>query len=131
MAKGLPKCLPPGAWNDADAARIVKRLSKYRTHLFTFLYDPAVAPDNNRAEREIRPAVIARKNSLHNTSDNGARLQAMLLSIYRTLKLRGADPLQIMAQALAQYLETGQLPPLPAAIAPDAPDAPDAPAQGK
>jgi hypothetical protein len=107
----------PGAWADADAARIVKRLSKYRAHLFTFLYDAAVAPDNNHAEREIRPAVIARKNSYHNTSDNGARTQAIFLSIYRTLKRRGLDPLEAMRQALAAFLQTGQLPALPQAPA--------------
>lgn len=109
---------------DADERRIVKRLSKYRAHLFTFLYDAAVAPDNNHAEREIRPAVIARKNSYHNTSDNGARLQALFLSIYRTLKRRGADPLETMREALATYIQTGQLPalPLPPAAQPPASD---------
>jgi hypothetical protein len=100
---------------DADTRRILKRLIKYRGHLFTFLYNPAVPPDNNRAEREIRPAVLARKNSLHNTSGNGARLQAIFLSIYRTLKLRGHDPLTTMGHALAAYIQTGQLPPLPGA----------------
>lgn len=108
----------PGAWADADAARIVKRLSKYRAHLFTFLYDAAVAPDNNHAEREIRPAVIARKNSYHNTSHNGAQLQALFLSIYRTLKRRGVDPLETMREALATYIQTGTLPALPKTPAP-------------
>lgn len=107
----------PGAWEDADALRIVKRLRKFRAHLFTFLYEPAVPPDNNHAEREIRPAVIARKNSLHNTSDNGAELQALFLSIYRTLKRRRHDPLAVMAHALSTYIQTGQLPALPQAPA--------------
>ena len=66
-----------------------------------------------RAEREIRPAVIARKNSFHNTSDRGAQTQALLMSIYHTLKRRGCDPLKTIEQALRASIETGHLPPLP------------------
>ena len=98
---------------DADAQRLAQRLRKHRAHLFRFLYNPLIPFDNNRAEREIRPAVIARKNSLHNTSQNGAKTQALLLSIYRTLKLRNLDPLQTIADALTLYLANNQLPPLP------------------
>jgi transposase len=70
---------------------------------------------NNFAERQIRPAVILRKNSQSNRADRGATTQAMLMRIYRTLRLRGHDPLQTIADALRTYLQTGHLPPLPAA----------------
>jgi len=43
---------------------------------------------NNLAERQIRPAVILRKNSQSNRSEQGAVTQAVLMSVYRTLKLR-------------------------------------------
>jgi hypothetical protein len=102
-------------WEDADARRLVKRLRKYREQLFRFLDDPAVPADNNHAEREIRPAVIIRKNSLCNRSEAGAQVQAVLMSVYRTLKLRGADPVRTIASALRQYVLTGVLPPLPPA----------------
>ncbi|NQU41678.1 transposase, partial [bacterium] len=46
-------------------AKFRKRLIRFRDSLFTFLDAPAVPFDNNRAEREIRPAVIARRNSFH------------------------------------------------------------------
>jgi transposase len=98
-----------------DATRIMKRLFKFEDHLFTFLDDLAVPPDNNTAEREIRPAVIARKNSFHNTSDKGAQTQAALMSIHRTLKLRGLDPIGEIVGALEQFIRAGKLPPLPAA----------------
>ena len=62
----------------------------------------------------IRPAVILRKNNQSNRSDRGAFTQAVLMSVYRTLKLRGHDPIQSLADALRTYPETGQLPPLPA-----------------
>lgn len=54
----------------------------------------------------IRPAVILRKNSYANGSDDGADLQAVLMSIYRTLKLRGHNPILTMVGAIRSYLKT-------------------------
>jgi hypothetical protein len=79
--------------------------------------------DNNRAEREIRPAVIARKNSFHNTSNQGAWTQAVLMTIYRTLKLRGQDPIETIADVLTLFIATGKLPGLPTAKPPGLPPA--------
>lgn len=103
-------------WRDADAKRLVKRLIKYRDQLFTFLDYKGVPADNNGGEREIRPAVIIRKNSLCNRSQRGANMQAVMMSVYRTLKLRGHDPIATVNQALRQYIATGKLPPLPVPI---------------
>jgi len=102
-----------GLYKDRHTNRIIKRLARHREEMFAFLHDPNIPPDNNQAEREIRPAVIMRKNSLHNMSDNGARTQSILMSIYRTLKLRGLDPITTIAKALAQRIKGGILPPLP------------------
>lgn len=41
--------------------RIVSRFRKHRPHLLTFLPEPGVAPTSNLAERQLRPAAIARK----------------------------------------------------------------------
>ena len=71
------------------------------------------AQTNNHGERMIRPAVIIRKNSQSNRSDKGAATQALLMSVYRTLKLRGLDPVRTVSDALRTYLATGQLPALP------------------
>jgi transposase len=98
---------------DADTIRMGKRISKYRDQLFTFLDTPGVPPDNNHGERQIRPAVIIRKNSLCNRSEQGAATQAILMSVYRTLKLRGIDPTKAIAEALRTLLQTGTLPSLP------------------
>ena len=97
---------------DADARQLLKRLRRTRDHLFTFLDYPQIPFENNFAERQIRPAVILRKNSQSNRSDRGARTQAVLMSVYRALRLRGHDPLQTIANALRAYLQTGQLSPL-------------------
>lgn len=100
-------------WRDAQARRLLKRLRRHQNDLFTFLDQPDVPFDNNLAERAIRPAVIIRKNSYGNRSEQGADAQAVLMSIFRTLKQRGYDPLSVITEALTTYLKTGQLPPLP------------------
>ena len=106
--------LADGIYLDSDARRLAERIGRYRDEMFTFLDTAGVPPDNNHAERMIRPAVIIRKNSLCNRSDDGAATQAVLMSIYRTLKLRGLDATSAIAEALKTYLQTGSLPPLPA-----------------
>jgi hypothetical protein len=108
---------------DADCRRLVKRLIKHRYSLFTFLDDVRVPFHNNRAERVIRPAVIARKNSFHNTSNQGAWTQAALMTIYRTLKLRGQDPIETIADTLTLFIASGKLSGLPPAKPPALPPA--------
>jgi hypothetical protein len=104
-----------GQYADADAQRLANRLSKYRDSIFTFLDYQDVPFENNHAERQIRPAVVLRKNSQSNRSETGAVTQAILMSVYRTLKLRGHDPLNTITSALRAYMQTGALPPLPEA----------------
>jgi len=105
--------LADGEYADADAKRLAKRLARHRDWLFTFLDYPEVPWENNFAERQIRPAVILRKNSQSNRSERGAATQAMLMSVFRTLELRGYDPTTTIADALRRLLIDGHLPPLP------------------
>lgn len=100
-------------WKNKDAKRLVKRLRRHRNDIFTFLDHENVPFENNHAEREIRPAVIIRKNSYGNRSDQGANCQAVLMSIFRTLKQRGHHPIHTIVDALKTYLKTGILPPMP------------------
>lgn len=99
------------------ALRIANRLACYQGALLTFVEHAAVPPSNNRAEREIRPAVLMRKASYGNATDAGAATRSVLMSVYRTLKLRGLDALTTTADALRTYTATGQLPPLPSRTA--------------
>lgn len=108
--------LAQGEYDDPDAARLAKRLSRHRDDLFTFLDRPEADWNNNFAERQIRPAVILRKNSQCNRSQRGAATQAVLMSVHRTLKLRGMDPRAEIDKALRDWSQTGQLPPLPEPI---------------
>ena len=82
-------------WEQRHARRLLKRLRRHASELFTFLEHPAAPFDNNHAGRQIRPAVIARKNSYANGSEDGAETQAILMSVFRTLKQRGHDPVSV------------------------------------
>ncbi len=104
-------------WQERHARRLVKRLRRHEAELFTFLDHPEVPSDNNHAERQLRPAVMVRKNSYANGSDEGAETQSVLMSVFRTLKQRGHNPVSAVLDAIRSYLRTGQLPPLPAKIA--------------
>lgn len=59
--------------------------------LYHWVTDRAVPPDNNRAEPELRPTVIARKVSFGSQSDAGAKTREILMSILHTLRKRRAD----------------------------------------
>lgn len=102
-------------WEQRHARRLVKRLRRHAAELFTFLDHPEVPFDNNHGERQIRPAVIARKNSYANGSEAGAETQAVLMSVFRTLKQRGHNPVSAVLNAVRASLGSGQLPPLPGA----------------
>jgi transposase len=60
------------------------RLLKQRAHLLGCLDDPAAEPTNNRAERALRPAVIARKLSCGNKTEAGRRCWQILASLAAT-----------------------------------------------
>jgi transposase len=100
-------------WSENQAKRLLKRFRRHQHELFTFLDQPEVPFHNNLAERSIRPAVLLRKNSYGNRSEQGAITQAVLMSVFFTLKKRGHNPVTTLQKALTVYLETGQLPPLP------------------
>ncbi len=87
-----------------DTARFAKLLRKQRAHLFTCLYVEAVAPTNNAAERELRPAVIIRKTNGCNRTQSGADTHAILSSIIRTCHKQGRDFINETKQLLQQPL---------------------------
>ena len=65
-----------------------------------FLDDPAVAIDNNAAERAIRPLVIGRRNWTFAGSDRGAENAATIMTIIETAKLCGLNPQTYIADLL-------------------------------
>ena len=98
---------------DKDVKRIANRLEKYWDELLVFLVHPEVPPTNNHGEREIRPAVVMRKMIQGNQSESGAKTQSILMTVFRTLKRRGYNPVTAVVDALKTTIRTGLLPPLP------------------
>jgi hypothetical protein len=67
---------------------VALRFRKQLDHLFTCLDYPAVPTTNNLAERQLRPAVIARKLSCGNRTDKGAHTWEVLASLAATADQR-------------------------------------------
>jgi transposase len=75
------------------------RLNKQRDHLFTFLHHDGVDATNNLAERQLRPAVIARKISCGNKTPKGARTWQILASLAATCAQRATSFIAALARA--------------------------------
>ena len=100
-------------YRDADSERLSKRLAKYSDELFTFLLHPGVPATNNHAERQIRFAVIMRKNYFGNRSMRGAEAQAVLMSLFRTCHLRAIDPIDFLTESVSAAIRSGAPLPIP------------------
>jgi len=61
-----------------------------------------VPAENNLAERDLRPTVIARKVSLGSQSDGGAYSRGVLMTVMHTLKKRGVDVAACLKYTLDQ-----------------------------
>jgi len=59
--------------------------------LYHWVKDRDVPADNNRAERELRPTVIARKVSFGSQSEKGAQTRSILMTILHTAQKRLKD----------------------------------------
>jgi hypothetical protein len=76
---------------EADLEKLLKRCEKYEKKLFTYLKYEGVPPDNNKAERELRPFVVQRKRSGGFKSPEVMRHYLVYLSLYMTCKVNGKD----------------------------------------
>jgi hypothetical protein len=75
------------------------RLNKQRDHLFTFLDHHGADATNNLAERQLRPAVIARKISCGNKTQKGAHTWQILASFVATCAQRATSFITELARA--------------------------------
>ena len=73
--------------------------------LYHWVEDRRVPAHNNRAERELRPTVIARKTSLGSQSDAGAKTREIIMTLVHTLALRSPDPQSHFKSVLDQLAE--------------------------
>ena len=78
---------------DRDNMRLQNELGWQddRGNLLRFLDDPAIEPTNNRAERALRGAVIARKVSHCSRNEAGADAFSAFTSVIRTLTRNSGD----------------------------------------
>jgi hypothetical protein len=82
------------SYQDGDAKRLLKRLKRHRNELFTFLEYPGVSPYNNHAEQQMRNPVLTRKVSQQNRSEEGAKTQSILMTLFRSAQLQGHNPVE-------------------------------------
>jgi hypothetical protein len=78
--------------------------------LFHWTKSPNIPADNNRAERELRPLVIARKISFGSQSEAGARTRETLMTVLHTLRKRTANLTEAFEQALNRLSQEGVQP---------------------
>ena len=97
----LALCRP--YWDDPASAqaRLCRRISNHIKELFVFVAHPEVPPDNNAAERSLRPVVISRKISGGTRSERGTETKTALASIFGTWRTQALNPLAACQQLLA------------------------------
>ena len=88
---------------DRKGSRFCGKLLARRRALWTFLRRDGVEPNNNHAERCLRPAVMWRKTSFGCHSHNGCRFVERILSVVTTLRLRGKAVFAYLEQLLCAH----------------------------
>jgi hypothetical protein len=98
-------------WLEAEQAKVLPKspmgmaisyaLSN-RVALERYTENGDLDPDNNEAEREIRPVAVGRKNWLFCGSDNGGRTAAILMSICASCRRHDVDPWAYMRDVLVR-----------------------------
>jgi transposase len=89
-------------WRSDGCRQLAERIKKHLDDLVTWLYDPAVDPTNNAAERALRGAVVTRKTSFGSRSKRGAQAFARLLSLIMSWERQGHDFFTTAYQALTE-----------------------------
>lgn len=92
-----------------ESLRLAEHLVRNRDALFLFLDRCDLEATNHLAEQAIRPAVINRKTSGGNRTSNGARAQAVLMSVLRTCKLRCISAMEVFRRMLCDPVPTVHL----------------------
>ena len=84
---------------EGKATTLVKRIEKYQNDIIRFVTHPDVEFHNNRAERQLRPLVIARKVSFGSATEHGALRYCVIHSVIETCRLRGIEPIEFIRRA--------------------------------
>ncbi len=91
--------------------RIQEIFHEKEQRLYRWADDRQIPADNNLAERDLRPSVIARKVSFGSQSKAGANTRSILMSVLHTLKKQNSDPCSTLKTALDQLAKNPTLDP--------------------
>lgn len=94
MATGQTPAQHPGI------QRIQTIFREHAPRLYHWARQPSIPAENNRAERELRPLVIARKISFGSQSEQGLQTREVLMSVLHTLRKRTANVFATFTDAL-------------------------------
>ena len=78
----------------------VTYLLNQKKYLYNYLLDGRLESSNNRAERSVKPFVIARKNFLFANTANGADGSSIIFSLIETAKENKLDPYRYLTHVL-------------------------------
>ncbi len=95
----LPPCGCGGEWDDGKVTEH-SVFRENRDRLFQWVRSPEIPSDNNYAEKELTPIVIARKISFGSQSERGMETMEILMTILHTVRCRGRDPARFLKDAL-------------------------------
>lgn len=100
----LTYLLRPRRLRDPDNQRLLEGIGQQHdlNRVLNFLSNPEVEPTNNRAERALRPAVIARKVSHCSKNRRGAEAFAAFTSVARTTIKQGIATVTEIFRRLSQ-----------------------------
>ena len=110
-ARALQAQIQTGVQAPAQHPGIQKIQNLFReqaARLYHWARSSAIPADNNRAERELRPWVIARKISFGSQSEQGAQTREILMSVLHTLRKRTPDLFGAFKGALDALAEDEQ-----------------------
>lgn len=93
--------------------RIQDLFRKNEHRLYHWAEDRRIPAENNLAERDLRPTVIARKVSFGSQSDAGAHTRSILMSVLQTLRKQDFDVTAHLKQVLDQVAANMHQDPLP------------------
>ncbi len=111
LKRELSHHLRESPMSDPDNQRLLNELGRHndRGNLLRFLDDPNIEPTNNRAERALRGAVIARKVSQCSKTDEGAEAYSAFTSVIRTLR-RAVDDESLLVDAVCDVFSGAPMP---------------------
>lgn len=95
----------PAIWKIQDIFR------EKAERLYHWAGDRNIPADNNLAERQLRPLVIARKISFGSQSDAGARTREVLMTVLHTLRKRCPGVIEAFKSALDKLAQQPNLDP--------------------